>query len=89
MDINPGEISTLLKEQILRYGRELGHVKEKGEVIRIGDGVAICSGLENCMVSELLDFGREVYGVALNLEPDFVGVVLFGEYEKIKEGDTR
>ncbi len=87
MDINPGEIGTLLKEQILRYGRERGHVKEKGEVIRIGDGVAICSGLENCMVSELLDFGREVYGVALNLEPDFVGVVLFGEYEKIKEGD--
>lgn len=87
MKINAGEIGTLLKQQILQYGQERLQVKEKGEVIQVGDGVATCSGLDNCMASELLDFGSDVYGIALNLEPDVVGVVLFGNHEIIKEGD--
>ncbi len=87
MKINPGEIGTLLRQQVQRYGAERRQVKEKGVVLQIGDGVATCSGLENCMASELLDFGRNVYGIALNLEPDFVGAVLFGDYEVVKEGD--
>ncbi len=87
MKINAGEIGTLLKQQILQYGQERLQVKEKGEVIQVGDGVATCSGLDNCMASELLDFCSDVYGIALNLEPDVVGVVLFGNHEIIKEGD--
>ena len=87
MKINPGEIGAVLKQQILNYGKERHHVKEKGEVIQIGDGVALCSGLESCMAGELIDFGRDVYGIALNLEQDCVGAVLFGNFEIIKEGD--
>ncbi|MFA4985010.1 MAG: F0F1 ATP synthase subunit alpha [Candidatus Brocadiia bacterium] len=86
MEINPGEIGTILRQQILQYGEERQSIKEKGEVLQVGDGVALCSGLENCMAGELLSFGHNVFGIALNLEPDYVGVVLLGNFEVIKEG---
>src|SRR5271167_4406821 len=85
--IKADEISKFLREQIQNYKQTL-EVDEVGSVISVGDGIARVHGLERCMSGELLSFPHEVFGIALNLEEDQVGVVLLGEYWKIEEGDT-
>ncbi len=87
MNLRPEEISQIIKEQIKRYESKLDTV-DIGTVIQVGDRIARVHGLENCMSGELLDFGNDVYGMALNLEEDNVGCVLLGNDEGIKEGDT-
>ena len=86
MSIKADEISAILKNQIKNYGHEIKH-NEIGEVITVGDGIALVSGLEQAMSGELLKFPGNVLGMALNLEEDAIGVVLMGSYSDIKEGD--
>jgi F-type H+-transporting ATPase subunit alpha len=87
MQIKAQEITSLLKKQI--QGFDAGHdVAEVGTVIQVGDGIAILYGLGNVMASELLEFPNGVIGLALNLERDTVGAVLFGDDRLVKEGDT-
>lgn len=85
--IRADEISRVLKDQINQYNKKI-EVSETGSVLSIGDGVARVYGLENAMAGELVEFPGEVYGMVLNLEDSFVGVVVFGEDRHIKEGDT-
>ena len=80
------EITSLLKQQLAEYQVDFD-VAEVGEVIMVGDGVARVNGLENVMFSELVELPNDVFGMALNLEEDNVGLVLFGESRLIKEGD--
>lgn len=86
MDIKTENITELLRQQIEKFETAID-VSEVGEVIEIGDGVARVSGLENVMSSELVELPNGVFGMALNLEDDNVGLVLFGESSKVKEGD--
>lgn len=85
--IRADEISRVLKEQINQYNKKI-EVSETGSVLSVGDGVARIYGLENVMAGELVEFPGEIYGMVLNLEESFVGVVIFGEDRAIKEGDT-
>ena len=87
MDIRASEISAILKEQIENFGAE-ADVAEVGTVLSVGDGVARIYGLDNVQAGELVEFPAGVTGMALNLEEDNVGVVLFGEDRNIAEGDT-
>jgi F-type H+-transporting ATPase subunit alpha len=87
VDLRPAEVRSILKKQIEGYEGKVG-VEEVGTVLQVGDGVARVYGLDRCMMSELLDFGQGIYGIALNLEEDSVGVVLLGSDEGIREGDT-
>lgn len=80
------EISELIKKQITDFEKRVD-VSEVGTVVKVGDGIAKIYGLDKCMSSELLEFPNEVFGMALNLEEDSVGAVLFGEDTLIKEGD--
>ncbi len=86
MEIKTENITDLLKQQIEKFDVSVD-VSEVGEVIEIGDGVARVSGLENVMSSELVELPNGVFGMALNLEDDNVGLVLFGDSRKVKEGD--
>ena len=86
MDIKTAEIKDLLTAEIEKFDLNID-VSEVGEVLEIGDGVARVSGLENVMSSELVELPNDVFGMALNLEEDSVGLVLFGESQKVKEGD--
>src|SRR5512136_2010415 len=86
MQIRADEISKFLKEQIRDYQTGVV-VSEVGTVISVGDGIARIHGLDNVMSGELLEFPHGVKGIALNLEEDNVGTVLFGEYTLISEGD--
>ena len=86
MEIKTDQITALLKEQLEKYDNAID-VSEVGEIIEVGDGVARASGLENVMSSELVALPNDVFGMALNLEEDNVGLVLFGETRLIKEGD--
>ena len=85
-DLKAEEISELIKKQITDFEKRVD-VSEVGTVVKVGDGIAKVYGLDNAMASELLEFPNEVYGMALNLEEDSVGAVLFGEDTLIKEGD--
>jgi F-type H+-transporting ATPase subunit alpha len=85
--IRANEISDIIRQQIENFEGGVT-VTEVGTVIKIGDGIAEVHGLEKVMAGELLEFPHEVRGLALNLEEDKVGVVLFGEYQLVKEGDT-
>lgn len=87
MELRPDEISGLIKKQIENYEYKLESF-DIGTVVSIGDGIASVHGLENCMASELLEFSDGTLAMALNLEKDFVGVVILGDYENIKEGDS-
>ena len=87
MNLRPEEISSVIKEQILRYADKL-EVTDVGTVIQVADGIARIHGLENAMQGELLEFPGEVYGMVLNLEEDNVGAVLLGDQKNINEGDT-
>ncbi len=85
--INPVEISSLIKEQIKKYEKEI-KTESVGTVISVGDGIALVHGLDNAMSGELLLFPNEVYGLVLNLETDHVGAILLDESTAVKEGDT-
>jgi len=87
MELKVDDISRYLKEQIADFEKRVD-VSEVGVVTTIGDGIAMVYGLDNCMSSELLEFPNGVFGMALNLEEDKVGAVLFGEDSLIKEGDV-
>ena len=87
MDIKTNQIGDLLRDQIKNIDDNVD-VNEVGEVLEIGDGVARTSGLGNVMSSELVEFPNNVFGMALNLEEENVGVVLFGDSSLVKEGDT-
>ena len=86
-NIKADEITKILREQIENYQQTVA-VEEVGSVISVGDGIARVHGLDRCMAGEMLEFPHEVYGIALNLEEDQVGVVLLGDYAEIQEGDT-
>ena len=85
MKLRPDEITSIIKEQIKSYQSEIQYA-DVGTVVTVGDGISKIHGLDNCMSGELLDFGNDVFGMALNLEQDFVGAVLLGDEENIKEG---
>ncbi len=87
MDIRAAEISAILKDQIKNFGKE-AEVSEVGQVLAVGDGIARVYGLDNCQAGELVEFPGGITGMALNLENDNVGVVIFGDDRGIKEGDT-
>jgi F-type H+-transporting ATPase subunit alpha len=87
MEIRAAEISAILKQQIANFGNE-ADVAEVGQVLSIGDGVARVHGLDNVQAGEMVEFPGGVKGMALNLESDNVGVVIFGSDRQIKEGDT-
>ncbi|MEM8914623.1 MAG: F0F1 ATP synthase subunit alpha [Pseudomonadota bacterium] len=87
MEIRAAEISAIIKEQIANFGTE-ADVAEVGQVLSVGDGVARVHGLDNVQAGEMVEFPGGIKGMALNLETDNVGVVIFGEDRDIKEGDT-
>ena len=87
MDIRAAEISTILKQQIKGFGKE-AKVSDVGQVLSVGDGIARIYGLDNVRAGEMVEFPGGVKGMALNLETDNVGVVIFGDDRGIKEGDT-
>ncbi|WP_112661754.1 F0F1 ATP synthase subunit alpha [Microvirga flavescens] len=87
MDIRAAEISAILKEQIKNFGAE-AEVTEVGQVLSVGDGIARCYGLDNVQAGELVQFESGVKGMALNLEADNVGIVIFGSDREIAEGQT-
>ncbi len=87
MEINPSEVTKILKEQIKKYG-DKAEVTEVGQVLSVGDGIARIYGLDNVQAGEMVEFSDSSKGMALNLESDNVGVVIFGDDRNIKEGDT-
>ncbi len=86
MELNAAEISSILKQQIKDFGKD-AEVSEIGQVLSVGDGIARIYGLDNVQAGEMVEFANGVKGMALNLESDNVGVVIFGEDREIKEGD--
>src|SRR5271154_1660556 len=88
MQINPDEITSILKARIEGLDAESVTLTEVGTVLSVADGISRIHGLENAMSFEMLELPHDVVGLALNLEADNVGAVLFGEWEKIVEGDT-
>ncbi len=87
MGIQAAEISAILKDQIKNFGQD-AEVAEIGRVLSVGDGIARVHGLDNVQAGELVEFPGSIMGMALNLESDNVGVVIFGSDRDIKEGDT-
>ena len=87
MEIRAAEISAILKQQIASFGTE-AEVAEVGTVLSVGDGIARVYGLDKVQAGEMVDFADGTKGLALNLEEDNVGVVLFGDDRNIREGDT-
>ena len=87
MDIKPAEISAILKKKVKEFGKE-AEVSEIGQVLSVGDGIARIYGLDNVEAGEMVEFPGKIKGMALNLEEDNVGVVIFGDDSSIKEGDT-
>ncbi|OFX12279.1 MAG: F0F1 ATP synthase subunit alpha [Alphaproteobacteria bacterium RIFOXYD12_FULL_60_8] len=87
MEIRAAEISAVLKDQIANFGSE-ADTAEVGQVLSVGDGIARVHGLDNCQAGEMVEFPGGIKGMALNLESDNVGIVIFGTDRAIKEGDT-
>ncbi|PAX08800.1 F0F1 ATP synthase subunit alpha [Sphingomonas lenta] len=87
MDIRAAEISAVIKQQIADFGTE-AQVSETGQVLSVGDGIARIYGLDNVQAGEMVEFANGVQGMALNLEADNVGAVIFGSDAEIREGDT-
>jgi len=87
MDIRAAEISKVIKDQIASFGTE-AQVSEVGSVLSVGDGIARIHGLDQVQAGEMVEFANGVKGMALNLEADNVGVVIFGSDSEIREGDT-
>jgi F-type H+-transporting ATPase subunit alpha len=88
MEIKPDEIAKVLRERIEGLDTDASDLSEVGTVLSVADGIARVHGLDNCMSLEMLELPHDVTGLALNLEADNVGAVLFGEWDKIVEGDT-
>src|SRR3978361_377639 len=88
MEIKPDEIASILRERIEGLETDSADLTEVGTVLSVAAGIARIHGLDNCMALEMLDLPHGVTGLALNLESDNVGVVLFGAWDKIVEGDT-
>jgi F-type H+-transporting ATPase subunit alpha len=88
MEIKPDEIGSILRQRIEGMDAGSADLSEVGTVLEIGDGIARIHGVDNCMALEMLDLPHDVVGLALNLEEDNVGAVLFGDWEKVVEGDT-
>jgi F-type H+-transporting ATPase subunit alpha len=88
MQIKPDEITSILKSRIEGLDAGSAELTEVGTVLSVGDGIARIHGLENCMSFEMLEFPGDVTGLALNLESDNVGAVLFGDWDRVVEGDT-
>src|ERR1700759_1595080 len=88
MKIKPDEITSILKQRIEGLDEGGGDLSEVGTVLSIADGICRVHGLDNCMSLEMLELPHDVTGLALNLESDNVGAVLFGEGDKMVEGDT-
>src|ERR687890_1347348 len=88
MKIKPDEITSILKERIEGIEDGGADLSEVGTVLSVADGIARIHGLDNCMSLEMLELPHDVTGLALNLEEDNVGAVLFGEWDNIVEGDT-
>jgi len=87
MEIRAAEISSILKDQIANFGAE-AEVAEVGQVLSVGDGIARVYGLDQVQAGEMVEFPNGIRGMALNLESDNVGIVIFGDDRDIKEGDT-
>ena len=87
MDIKAAEISSILKDQIKNFGTD-AEVTEIGKVLSVGDGIARVHGLDEIKAGEMVEFDGGIAGMALNLEKDNVGIVIFGSDKDIKEGDT-
>jgi F-type H+-transporting ATPase subunit alpha len=88
MEIKPDEIASILRERIEGLDVESADLSEVGTVLEIGDGIARIHGVDNCMSLEMLELPHDVVALALNLEEDNVGAVLFGDWDKVSEGDT-
>src|ERR1044071_5229907 len=88
MEIKPDEIASILRERIEGMDVDSADLSEVGTVLEIGDGIARVHGIDNCQSLEMLELPHDVVGLALNLEEDNVGAVLFGEWDKVVEGDT-
>ena len=88
MEIKPDEIGSILRQRIEGMDAGSADLSEVGTVLEIGDGIARIHGVDNCMALEMLELPHDVVGLALNLEADNVGAVLFGDWEKVVEGDT-
>src|SRR5439155_20028141 len=88
MQIKPDEITSILKSRVEGLDEGGADLSEVGTVLSIGDGIARVHGLDDCMSMEMLELPNDVTGLALNLEADNVGAVLFGEWDKIEEGDN-
>src|SRR5262245_61773098 len=86
MEIKADEITEILKQQLAGYEKAID-VAEVGTVLSVGDGIARIYGLDKAMAGELIDFGHDLYGLALNLEESEVGVVLMGESREVREGE--
>ena len=87
MELRSEEISSIIKEQITHYQSQI-KLTDVGTVVTVGDGIVRIHGLEKCMLNELLEFENGVQCMAMNLEQDFVGAVMLGSDEDIKEGST-
>ena len=88
MEIKPDEIASILRERIEGLDAGSADLSEVGTVLSVADGIARIHGLDNCMALEMLELPHGVTGLALNLEADNVGAVLFGDWQKVSEGDT-
>ncbi|HTY01576.1 MAG TPA: F0F1 ATP synthase subunit alpha, partial [Bacteroidota bacterium] len=86
-DVRPEEVSAILRKQLAGFEKE-ADIYDVGTVLQVGDGVARIYGLSKALMSELIEFPHDVFGMVLNLEEDNVGCILFGETSEIKEGDT-
>src|SRR6476659_4037459 len=86
MKLRPEEITSILRERIENFDTE-SNLAEVGAVLQVGDGIARIHGLENCLALEMLELEHGVVGLAFNLEEDNVGAALFGEWDKVKEGE--
>ena len=87
MNIKAEEISKIIRDQIGSYAVDVD-VAEVGTIVSVGDGIARVHGVEKTMAGEMLEFPHGIYGIALNLEEESVGAVLFGDFTEIKEGDV-
>ena len=87
MEINPSEVTKILKEQIKNFS-DKAEVAEVGQVLSVGDGIARIYGLDNVQAGEMVEFADGSKGMALNLESENVGVVIFGDDRNVKEGDV-
>jgi F-type H+-transporting ATPase subunit alpha len=88
MEIKPDEITTILRQRIEGMEADAADLSEVGTILSVADGIARVHGLDNCMALEMLELPHDVTGLALNLEADNVGAVLFGDWDKVVEGDT-